>query len=151
VELHIVKRSISRTLVLLGSAVAIVGCSSTVTGGYRDSPDGKYRLWMRTFGAYRHAFVEHTPKTIRISLVKIIGEKSKWNEQPLFAKEYHFACADVCVTSSWDKQDNLSLIIYEYGSGVSSSYTEKTHAESNYIATPRFILDKQTGTFHEKQ
>ena len=146
----VVKRSFT-FLVLLGITIAVFGCTRTVTGGYEDSPDDQYRVWIRTFGAYGHAFLERTPKTVRISLVQSIGAKTNWNEKSLFTKEYHFTCSDVMVDTSWDKEDNLTAVIYDYPPGVYWETARKKRIPSNYIATVSFILDKQTGTVHERK
>ncbi len=93
-------------LVLAGIWMFLCGCTRTVTGGYEDSPDGNYRVWVRTFGAYGHAFTDYTRKTVRLRLVEIIGAKTNWQEKPLFSKEYHFQGSDVMVNTSWDADDN---------------------------------------------
>ena len=77
------KSSTTLTLLLLSVAIMFLGCSRTVTGGYEDSPDGKYRIWVRTFGAYGHAFTDYTRKTIRISIVEVIGAKSMSEKEDL--------------------------------------------------------------------
>lgn len=136
---------------LLGTTISLLGCSRTVTGGYEDSPDGKYRVWIRNFGAYGHAFTDRTRKIVRIRLVGIIGAKHKWEEKLLFTKEYHFQCSDVMVDTSWDKEDNLNAVIYDYAPGVYWEDARKAGSPSNYIATVSLILDKQTGTVHEKK
>lgn len=137
--------------VSLGIAVAVLGCSRTVTGGYEDSPDGKYRVWVRAFGAYGRAFLERTRKTVRIRLVEVIGAKTNWNERPLFTKEYHFTCSDVMVNTSWDKEDNLTAVIYDYPPGVYWEDARKEGTPSNYIGTIALLLDKKTGKIHEKK
>src|SRR5438067_12739014 len=93
----------------------LVGCSRTVTGGYEDSPDGKYRLWVRKFGAYGQAYVDRTPKTIRIRLVKVLGDKNHWQEKLLFEKNYRFTCGFVDMDTTWDKENNLTLVVYDWG------------------------------------
>lgn len=128
-----------------------LGCSRTVTGGYEDSPDGKYRVWVRTFGAYGHAFTDHTQKIIRLRLVEVVGNRTNWQEKPLFTKEYHFKCSDVMMNTSWDKEDNFTAVIYDYPPGVYWEDARKAGSPSNYIATVSLILDKQTGEVHEKK
>src|SRR5258705_9820196 len=137
--------------VLLLTVIGLLGCSRTVTGGYEDSPDGKYRVWIRKFGAYGQAFTDHTRKIVRLSLVEVIGASTNWNERPLFTKEYHFKCSDVMVGTSWDKEDNLTAVIYDYAPGVYSEDARKAGSPSNYIATVSLILDKQTGKVHERK
>jgi len=127
-------------------------CSTrTVTGGYEDSPDGKFRLWVRTFGAYRRAFVDRTPKTIRVRFVEILGDKNNWNEKLLLEREYHFTCADVGLKTSWDTNNNLTAVVYDWPSGMVESDAQKQGIPSNYIATLRFQFDKGSGKFTEQK
>jgi hypothetical protein len=137
-------------LFLLFCVSLLLGCSRTVIGGYEDSPDGKYRLWVRTFGAYGHAFADRTSKTIRIRLVEVIGDKKNWEEKALFEKKYHFKCSDVVLNSSWDKQNNVTVIVYDWG-GMPRSDAQKQGVASNYIATLAFAYDKATGKFVERK
>jgi hypothetical protein len=138
-------------LVPLVCLALLQGCSRTVTGGYDDSPDGKFRLWVRTFGAYRHAFVDRTRKTIRVRLVEVIGDKNNWNEKLVFEKKYHFTCADVGLETSWDTNNNLTAVVYDWPDGLVESDAEKQGIASNYIATLRFKFDKNTGKFTEQR
>ena len=138
-------------LVLVGVSMALCGCTRTVTGGYKDSPDGKYRVWVRTFGAYGHAFLDHTRKTVRLTLVEIIGPERNGDERPLFTKEYHFQGSDVLVNTSWDTEDNLSAVIYDYAPGVYWEDAQKAGSPSNHIATVSLDLDKHTRMVHEKK
>lgn len=143
-----------RSIALFSLVVALagfLGCSRTVTGGYEDSPDGKYRVWVRTFGAYGHAFTDHTRKTIRMRLVEVIGSETNGDERLLFTKEYHFECSDVVVHISWDKEDNLTAVIYDYAPGVYREDARKAGSRSNYISTVSLILDKQTGRILERK
>jgi hypothetical protein len=58
---------------LLLFVTAFLGCTRTVVGGYDNSPDKKYCLDFRTFGAYGHAFVDNTTKTLRITIFPEMG------------------------------------------------------------------------------
>jgi hypothetical protein len=98
-------------LVPLLCLALLPGCSRTITGGYEDSPEGKSRLWVRTFGAYSRAFVHRTRKTVRVRLVEVLGDKNNWNEKLLFEKQYHFTCADVGLkTSLYPKSRRRGLL-----------------------------------------
>lgn len=136
---------------LLLCLALIVGCSRTVTGGYEDSPDGKYRLWVRTFGAYGRAFVDRTPKTIHVRLVELLGDENNQNEKLLFENDYRFTCADVCLQASWDTNNNVTAVVFDWPGGVTGSNAKKQSIASNYIATLRFDLDKSTGNFTERK
>ena len=145
------KRFINLLLLPLFCFGIFGGCSRTVTGGYEDSPDGKYRLWVRTFGAYGRAFVDRKSKTLRVRLVEVIGDKNKWDEKLLFEKEYHFKCADVGLETSWGAQHSLTAIVYDWPDGVVESDAKKQGLASNFIAKLTFEFDQKTGKFTEKR
>ena len=127
--------------------VVFLGCGRVVTGGYADSPDGKYRCWMRQFGPYNYSLIDRY--TIRIRLAEVL-DKTNWLEKPLFTKEYRFKNPHVQVAPSWDKEDNLTIVLYDYGHGVSREAALKAGSPSNVIATVSLIMDKETGRYHEK-
>lgn len=128
--------------------VAFLGCSRIVTGGYTDSPDGKYRCWMRQFGPLNYAPIDRW--TLRISVVEIV-DKTNWVEKPLFTKEYRFKHPNVQIDPSWDKEDNFRMVLYEYGSGVVREDALKAGSPSNVIETVSLIMDKNTGMYHESK
>ncbi len=147
-------RSARLFLLPLACVVVFLGCSRPVTGGYEDSPDGKYRLWIRTFGAYGHAFSERTRKTIRIRLVEKIGGTNSWDEKLLCEKTYRVKCADFGLNTSWSQKHSVTAVVYSWDSWedaeLDTSVT-KPAAESNYIATLTFEFDKNSGNFAEKK
>ena len=124
----------------------IPGCSRTVTGGFEDSPDKKFRMYGRVFGALGKAFMDETPKTVRISVVTNDSE-----ERLLFRREIHVKGSDVSWDCIWDKEDNLSVVIFDYGPRVYSEDAQKKGTRSNLLATVSLIRDKQTGTFKERK
>ena len=77
--------------------------------------------------------------------------KTNWEEKPLFTKEYYFKSSDVQLETSWDKEDNLSVVVYDYGPGVYWENARKAGSPSNHIAAVSLILDKHTGKYHEKR
>lgn len=144
------KRASSRTLIisvlLLGCVAILVGCSRTVLGGYEDSPDGKYRLFVRLFGAVGHAFVDRTGKTILFSI-----NATNNYEHLLFRKEYRVKGSDICWNSTWDKEDNVTVVLYDYRPGVSHFDAMAKAVPTNYICTFVFRRDSKTGTFKEQE
>jgi hypothetical protein len=132
---------------LIPGLLAFYGCSRAVTGGFADSPDGKYRCWMRQFGPYNCALVDRW--TLRIRVVEVI-DKTNWVERPLFTKEYRFKHPDVHTDASWDKEDNFRMVLYEYGRGVSRGAALEAGSPSNLIEVVSLIMDKKTGAYHEK-
>ena len=141
------KRFITFTAVATVLA-ALAGCSRAVTGGYKDSPDGKFRCWMRQFGPYNHTLRERYKTRIRV--VEVIN-KTNWVEKPLFTKEYQFSNPDVLIDPSWDKEDNLKIVLYDYGPGVSWEAARQAGLASNVIATVSLIMDRKTGMYHEQK
>ena len=116
----------------------VFGCSRTETGGYEDSPDGNYRLWIRTFGAYGHAFSEPTSKTIRLRLVERIGGTNSWDEKLLCEKMYHFKCADFGLKTSWSQEHSLTAVVYAWDTWEAAKADggkRRLDVASNYIAT----------------
>jgi hypothetical protein len=141
------KRFITFTAVVTVLA-ALAGCSRAVTGGYKDSPDGKYRCWMRQFGPYNYALRKRY--AIRIRVVEVM-DKTNWVEKPLFTKEYQFKNPDVLIDPSWDKEDNLRIVLYDYAAGVSWEAAKRAGLASNVIATVSLVMDRKTGTYHEQR
>lgn len=125
-----------------------LGCSRIVTGGYADSPDGKYRCWIRQFGPYNHALFDRY--TIRIRVVEVI-DKTNWVEKPLFTRQYRFTNPDVQIDPSWDKDGNFRMVLYEYGRGVSREAALKAGSPSNLLAAVSLSMDKKTGEYHEQK
>src|SRR5437867_1671922 len=107
-------------VLLLIAVLGATGCSRTVHGGFVDSPDKKYRFYGRVYGAYGRSFLENTAKTVWISIVA-----NDANETLLFRKEYRVNGSDVGWDATWDNQDNLTVVIYDYGIGVESADAKK--------------------------
>src|SRR5438046_443656 len=97
-------------LLLLGAVVTLLGCSRTVTGGFTDSPDKKYRMHGRVFGALGKAFLDETRKTVRLSIVL-----NDPQETLLFRKEISVKGSDVSWDCTWDKEGNVSVVVFDYG------------------------------------
>jgi hypothetical protein len=143
------KRFVTLMFALLAVLTAFLGCSRIVTGGYTDSADGKYRCWFREFGPYNYSIINRW--TNRIRIVEVLGDKTHWEEKTLFTKEYHCKHPYMMIEALWDKEDNVKIIVYEYGHGVAWEAARKAGSPSNFIASVSLILDKQTGKFHEKK
>lgn len=130
---------------LLGLATTLIGCSRTVTGGFTDSPDKKYRMYERVFGAYGHAFIDNTGKTVVISIYA--NDK---NQTLLFRREYRVKGSDVGCDANWDEHDNLTVPIYDYGPGVQFHGLAKDEPPQRNIRTVFYQFDSKTGTFSEQ-
>jgi len=143
------KRIITLTFILLTVLTAFIGCSRAVTGGYADSPDGKYRCWMREFGPLSYSLINRY--TMRIQVAEVIANtKTNYVEKLLFTKRYRFKNS-VEIDTSWDKENNLKLVIYDYGPDVSRTDALQACSPSNLLAIVSLVLDKKTGEYHEQK
>jgi hypothetical protein len=137
-------RLVTLMLLLLGLATTFVGCSRTVIGGFTDSPDKKYRVYGRVFGALGHAFIDDTVKTVRITIVA-----NDERETLLFRKEYRVKGSDVGYDATWDEHNNLAMVIYDYGPGVQFHGLAKDAPPERHIRTLSYHFDSKAGTFTE--
>src|SRR5262245_61375549 len=96
------------TFLLLGSAMALLGCSRTVIGGFDDSPDKKYRIYGRVYGALRKSFLNETRKTVRLSIVLNDAQ-----ETLVFRKEIKVKGSDVSWDCTWDTNNNISVVVFD--------------------------------------
>ena len=134
------------TFLLLGVVTLLPGCSRTVTGGFEDSPDKKYRMYGRVYGALGKAFLDETPKTVRISIVTNDSE-----ETLIFRREIQVRGSDVGWDCTWDTEDNVSVVVFDYGPHIYWEDARKAGTPSNYLASVSLIRDKQTGKFQERK
>jgi hypothetical protein len=130
---------------LLGLVMAFLGCSRTVTGGFDDSLDKKYRVYGRVFGAYGRSFIDNSRKTVRISIVA-----NDTNETLLFRKGYRVEGSDVSWDSTWDERNDLTVVIYDYGPGVLFTGLKKDAPPRRHIRTMAYQFDPKTGAFTEQ-
>src|SRR5882724_6642249 len=110
----VVQRNLSMrrpcTLFLLSAVITLLGCTRTVTGGFTDSPDKKYRMYGRVYGALGKAFLDETGKTVRLSIVLNDAQ-----ETLLFRNEIRVKGSDVGWDCTWDKDGNVSVVVFDYG------------------------------------
>ena len=139
-------RTFTTTLPLLSVVTLLVGCSRTVTGGFDDSPDKKHRMYGRVYGALGKAFLDETRKTVRISIVTKDSE-----ETLIFRREIHVKGSDVNWHCTWDKDDNVSVVVFDYGPRIYWEDARKAGTPSNYLASVSLIREKQTGKFQERK
>lgn len=130
-------------ILLIGWLVA--GCSRTVVGGFLDSPDEKYRVYVRTYGAYGHRFVDETAKVLRVTIVRNDGSGTI-----LFKKEYRIRGSDIVANTAWDQRGNVVVILYDYGSGVVRSEGREKSYRTNYLRTIVCRFEPQRSTFADQ-
>jgi hypothetical protein len=117
-------------LLLFGS-FGLAGCTRTVAGGYTDSPDGQYRMYGRVFGA------------VRITILK-----NEVSDQPLFTKVYRVVGSDVTWHATWRDKSELTVVVYDYGAGV--SHFDVKSGATNYLGALAYKFDRNTGRFVEQ-
>jgi hypothetical protein len=131
---------------LIIALLGLLGCTATYTGGFVSSPDGKYVVYGHVRGAYGRSFIDQTAKTIRMDIVA----KSDGGEKTLLQRKYRIQGSDVCWDAMWDKDDNLTLAFYDYGTGVSFYDARKNGTPKRQIRTVAYFLNSKTGTFAEQ-
>jgi len=133
---------------ILAAGAALIlasGCTRTVVGGYIQSPDKKYCVYGRIYGAYGRAFIDETSKKVRVSIVT-----GGTNETLLFRKKYPVRGSDVNWDATWDTHNNLTVVVYDYGRGVTRWDAKKQGSlPTNHLFTLRYRLDPKTGSFIE--
>ena len=135
----------TRFAVLAVAALVLsAGCTRTVVGGYTNSPDKKYCVYGRIYGAYGQAFVAETSKTVRISIVT-----GGTNETLLFREKYRVRGSDVSWDATWDEHNNLTVVVYDYGRGLDRVDASKRGSPTNHLLTLVYRLDAKTRNFIE--
>jgi len=120
---------------------------ATYNAGSVDSPDGKYLVHGHVRGAYGRAFIDQTEKAIWVTIFEISGG----SEKSLFQRKYRVQGSDVCWDADWDKDDNLTLVFYDYGPGVNFYDARKSGTPKRQICTMRYHFDSKIGSFAEKR
>jgi hypothetical protein len=115
-------------MILVSLAVALLGCTRTVTGGFSDSPDRAFRVCGRVYGALGRSFNDDTAKTVRISIVKIDSQ-----ETLVFRQEFRVrGGGGVGWHCVWGTNNNLVVTI-----------------QGEPSARLSLVFDRQTGKFRE--
>lgn len=135
-------RSLLLSAFLLGLVVTFPGCGRIQVSGGEDSPDKKYSLGMCMAGAYNHAYSDNTLKTAYISIYTNDGS---WTE--LLVRSYRVRGSDVCWNCAWDEHDNVTVVLHDYGPGVSHYDLKKDSPPKRIIRTLRYQLNPKTGKF----
>jgi hypothetical protein len=130
---------------LVGTVIAFTACSRSVTGGYVDSPDMKYRVYGRCFGPTGPVNVVGWVKTIRITIVA--NDK---DEAQLFMNEYHFRGAEVRWEAKWASNDDLAVTIFESSKSVESDNVKTNVPLKRKFRTLTYKFNPKTGVFTEQ-
>jgi hypothetical protein len=143
-------KSIAAFLALIAVTFLCGGCTRTYlsTGDPGvPSPNGTTRLCLTRHGAYGRSYIDKTGKLVDVDIRRGFGT----NETTLFSHRYKFVGSDLDAGIRWNSSDEVVIILYDYGPGVSSYDAPKTGVASNYIATLAFQKDKATDKFVEKK
>ena len=119
-----------------------LGCSRSVVGGYIDSPDKQYRVYGRVYGIYGRTLLDSPSKTVRISIVKAVG-----NETLLHKDEYSVSGFDVGWDTIWSEHGKLIVVIYDYGPGVEFHGLTKNEPQRKNIRTVIYRFDTNSDSF----
>ena len=144
-QMHFRSRLDGYCFLALAWVIMIAGCSRTVTGGFTDSQDSRYRVYARVFGKYGRAFTDNTWKSVRITICR-----NDTGETILFSREYRVHGSDVGWDAKWDERDDLTIDITDCGPGVSVYDARKNGTPARHICSLQFERDSATGTFHDK-
>jgi REP element-mobilizing transposase RayT len=131
---------------LIAVAAVFSGCGRTYVGGSENSPDRKYSLGVCTDGAYNRAYWEDTMKTVSVTIYTNDGS---WTE--LFAEGYRVRGSDLRWTCAWDKRDNLTVTLHDYGLGVSHYDLKEGSPPRRTLRSLRYELNAKTGRFQEQK
>jgi hypothetical protein len=69
----------------------------------------------------------------------------------IFRREIHVKGSDVGWDCTWDKDDSVSVVVFDYGPHVYWEDAHKGGTPSNRLASISLIRDKQTGKFHQQR
>ena len=122
------------------------GCMHTVVGGGGDSPDKCYRLWVSSHGASGKSYVDKSKKKLWVSISSGDGT----NSAVLFQQRYDLVGSDIEWKTHW-VSDEVSVVFYDWGDGVSNYSNMKHLKASNHVASLSFRRDPTTGKFIEKK
>lgn len=143
-------KALATLLALAAVAFFRVSCSRTYlsTGDPGiPSPDRNTRLCLTTHGAYGRSYTVRTGKLMDVCIKRGSGT----NETILFSHRYRFVGSDLWGHVEWSSTQAVSVLVYDWGDGVSESEAQKKGAPSNRIATLAFNLNTQTGKFKEQK
>jgi hypothetical protein len=139
-------RSLLLKVLSLTLLATFCGCGRIAVGGFEDSPDKKYRVGVGILGSYNHAFADYTRKTVDVSIYAGGGFKTN-----LLQRSYRVKGSDVGCDATWDGNDNVTVIIYDYGVGVSFHGLKKNEPRKRIIRRVVYRLDSKTGIFNEQE
>lgn len=150
--------------------VCCSGCMSTYIAGSDVSLDGKYVIYGHIRGAGGHAYTDLTGKTVFITIetkgTQILQIKTNYQNgviasekavavsgkpgKPLLKKKYHVRGSDVGWGDVWEKGDNVTVFLYDYGPGVYWEDARKNGIPERRIRTLHYELDSKSGRFVEQ-
>jgi hypothetical protein len=130
--------------VLVVATAIFSGCRATYFAGSSDAP-GNYRVYVKVRGAYGCSFSAETKKSIFVNIVKT-GKV----EKSLLQKKYCLNGSDICWQAAWDKDNNLTLAFFDYGSGANRWDARKNGLPKRQIRTIKYGFESKANVFTEK-
>jgi len=121
-------------LLALGSVI-LCGCMHTEIGGNPEpSPDNRYVIATRGYGASGKPYVEKTKKRFSVW----IGPNGGSSSARPFKKTYVFAAGSLDWNVNWRGSEEVAVELFDYGDGVSSIDARKAGIPSNHVAALLF-------------
>jgi hypothetical protein len=87
-------------------------------------------------------------RSVRELWLSVYTNDGRWTE--LFAKSYCVRGSDVSWDCAWDTNDNVTVVLYDYGLGVSHYDLSPNSPPKRIIRTLRYHFDPNTGKFEEQ-
>jgi hypothetical protein len=132
------------TTVFMLPLLVFSGCTRTVIGGYCDSPNQKYRVYVRVYGPYGRSFLETNRKTVRVTVADTRAKGAT-----LLDQQYSVIGYDVASRVHWNGSDEVSVVIYDYGASHDRWEAKTTSLPTNTLRSLTFHLDVGKRTFSE--
>lgn len=151
------------------------GCTAAYNARTVNSPDWKYAARCRIRGSFGRSYLADTRKKIVVSIFELspnANERSKSEEREasqagvwrgshnpgaivmetnklLFQKEYWVKGSDLNWNSEWGRQDDLTIVFYDYGANVEGPYTAENVAPKRFLQTIHYEFDPDLGIYKE--
>src|SRR5437867_58767 len=127
------------SFLLFGLTSQMVGCGTrTTVAGFSDSPDGKFRLYIRKQGATRRAYNDESEKNVTLTVVK-----ANALETPIFKTNFVVRSSALTSDIKWEEDDSFSITLYDYGAGIDMYDGRKQGIPTRHIRSIRFRFDSR--------
>jgi hypothetical protein len=120
---------------MIFGTIGSCGCMHTELGGNPEpSPDNRYAIATRAYGASGKPYSAQTKKRFRVW----IGPKTSSNPARAFKKTYLLMAGDMAWKVNWHGPDEVAVDLYDEGRGTGFVRTEASSPASNHVASLLF-------------